>query len=148
VDNEQKRLANALSSAGLSSSRVATELLYMLPRPFVLAYARLFDSALKEDTAHSVISPTSKGMGKASGKGGGSEGHFVVRDERAMSRKKRVDKSLRKLAREILAESKAKPHDEKCASCGRYLQDANWSYCPWCGKGVERLREEQLRKSR
>lgn len=58
----------------------------------------------------------------------------VIRDERALELKKRVDKRLRKMARDIYREWKGLEEEEqaKCFSCHK-LAESGWKWCPRCG---------------
>jgi len=60
----RRRMAERLSSAGLSEGRLSHEVLFLLPEEFVREYTELFFRALKEDTAGML------------GKVGGDEGQI------------------------------------------------------------------------
>ena len=63
----------------------------------------------------------------------------VIRDERALELKKRVDKRLRKMARDIYREWKGLEEEEqaKCFSCHK-LAESGWKWCPRCGDRLTR----------
>jgi hypothetical protein len=143
------RVAEALASAGVGHGRVSVEVLYMLPDEFVQSYVRLFLRALREDVSGGGMAGEGKASGRAGdrmqrkgkpvgkrkipGVGGGRRyrTHWVVRDEKALERKRKIDRRLRRIAAEM---SKRKVEDEKCGGCGRFIE-RDYLHCPWCGQG-------------
>lgn len=125
------RMAELAASAGLGSTQVALQALYLMPGDFMDAYAALFHRALrvagdvgrpseegredadgKATTVQRVsASRTSRmregatlgGMGPAKSTGKRHRRVWTVADEKALSRKEAVDKKLRKITREMLA---------------------------------------------
>lgn len=93
-----------------------------------------------------------KTLGGMSGakSGGGGKGRgktWTVADEKALARKERIDKSLRKITREIRkgldddlrTEMKGEGGDDemgvlrcKGRKCGKFM-DTEWTFCPSCG---------------
>lgn len=140
---EIKKLAEIMSSAGLSSGRVATEVLYLLPTDFVREYVRLWDRALSSNLAggggRTEGSDQGQGPGR-SAKGGEVrsrptkmfKGVWVIKDEAALREKGRVDKKLRKIARDLRGAKKGR-EQRRCAGCKRWLDD-EWNYCAGCGE--------------
>lgn len=172
------RLAEILSSAGLNEGRVALEVLYLMPPKFVSAYEALFHRALALGTdgltgeradrgrvdeqgrpltndrvqaarqGRLTEGKTLGGMGTAKTTGKRYRRAWIVADERALGRKTRIDKALRRLAREIetgMAElaggsgwDDGGETDERgghrCTGrkCRKFLEDG-WNYCPFCG---------------
>lgn len=125
----RRRVAAALSNAGVPLPTINTEVLYMLPPEFVQAYTALYDAALKDPM---VGSGSGRGIGpggspgvrgakrdgaiRDSGKGGrpravvqpaqGSgrryKTHWVVKSEAALKAKASLDRRLRRLASDVL----------------------------------------------
>lgn len=58
----------------------------------------------------------------------------IIKNERALELKKRIDKRLRKLAKDIYAEWEGNDLEEtlKCWSCHKIAQ-REWKHCPRCG---------------
>lgn len=142
----RRRLAEVLSSAGVNANRVALEVLFMLPAEFVRGYSDLFHRALNttEDGMGSRNDSKAE-LGKATGSGArsgkGSRGVFLVRDDKAMGEKERVDRTLRKLARSMRDGGGAGTGKETVARCGEGVEkagcgkwvEAGWKFCPYCG---------------
>lgn len=155
----RRRLAEVLSSAGVDEGRVAVEILYLLPQEFVRGYEDLFHRALttgeegrgERDDQKAELGRGRKAAAKAPKKTG--RGIWVVRNDRALGEKERVDRALRKLARgmkdaggagvgkdavrkcgEARAERKTPIEDvQEGRSCGKWLE-AGWKWCPFCGR--------------
>lgn len=144
------RLAEVLSSAGLNADRVALEVLYMLPAEFVRGYTDLFHRALTTGEEGRGSRDDQKAeLGKARGKGAkagkkATRGAFFIRSEKALGEKERIDRALRKLARQMRDAGNAATGKEtvlRCgegveqteAGCGRWVENT-WRYCPHCGK--------------
>jgi hypothetical protein len=134
ADEWEKKLADAVSSGGISFSRVAVELVYLLPDDFQFWYARLFHTALvgadggassraeadrkKGEVQRAGGQPVSsvkrggriktgestRAHGRAAKSTGGFRGLWAIGDERALRLKARVDKRLRAISRDIKAE--------------------------------------------
>lgn len=166
----RKARAEAASSAGVGYGRASLEVLYLLPEQFLDAYVKLFHKALKEDSSSPLGGQQRKAeLGRATGKGGSElakrrlakaqkgatlGGYFTVKDERAFAEKRRIDKRLRALAREIGVpkeerdkknirhrvrckdeegvETNGREEDKTNGGCGRWIE-REWWYCPWCG---------------
>lgn len=152
----RRRLAEVLSSAGVNANRVALEVLFMLPAEFVRGYSDLFHRALnttedgagerndsKAELGKAAGKRTAEGRGAAR-KGKGSRGVFLIRDEKALGEKERIDRQLRKLARSMRdagAAGTGKGEVARCgegveqaeAGCGRWVE-VSWKYCCHCGK--------------
>lgn len=149
----RRRLAEVLSSAGVDSSRVAVEVLYMLPQEFVRGYEDLFHRALvvpgdrgrgESDAREAELG---KARGKAARKAGGRAGRggFEVRNTRALGEKERIDRKLRGLARTMRDSANAGTGKEqvvRCGEggtvedvrgCGKWLEKG-WKWCPYCGR--------------
>lgn len=95
-----------------------------MPDKFVSVYYSLVRAGLRQGKD----SLAGAGEGGRSGVRG-SEGAILLSED-ALTRKRRIDRVLRQLAREdALGTSKDTP---KCAQCGRFVQ-IDWSYCPKCG---------------
>lgn len=79
-----------------------------------------------------------RGPAKGSRKSGGSKD--FIRDERAFAFKGKMDRKLRKLAREIRAwlnDSGETRYDVRRCSVCRQFGDPEWLYCPKDGKPME-----------
>jgi hypothetical protein len=132
----------------------------MLPAVLLGAYSRLWAAALRQpgstvgpDTRgmygrHRVKGPrTSTGQSEAmSGTGAKravnvSQGG-VVKSERWLALKGRVDRKLRKVAREIMEEMQGGTGRLKtvrrCVGCKKY-GESDWSWCPFDGKRMEEV---------
>lgn len=151
-DKLRRRLAEVLSSAGVNANRVALEVLFMLPAEFVRGYSDLFHRALNTtEDGMGARNDAKSELGRAQGAGGGgakakkgTRGVFLVRDDRALGEKERVDRTLRKLARQMRDSGNAgtgKSEVSRCGEgveetargCGRWVENA-WKFCPHCGK--------------
>lgn len=64
---------------------------------------------------------------------------FGIKDQRAFRIKKRIDRKLRELSREIREGNSGNENKNKisCAACGRFCSP-EWQFCPWCGFDKER----------
>lgn len=141
----RQRLAEALSSAGVGYDRISLEVLYLMPPSFLEAYIEVYTRAFKDASTKGAGDPNSlpterpkKGqVGPASNNSGKKyREHWQIKDDKAFALKRRVDKKLGKLARELkTGASNEELHRVRCGSCGRWVSD-NWSYCAWCGRGV------------
>lgn len=115
-DRLDRALAEILSAAGVVSSRIATEVLFLLPGAFLDVYEEAFDLALKapivapgEGQAQAGALGKAPGMtnavrGTVSGVSGGGKKYkriWVIKDEDVLNLKERVDKKLRALGREM-----------------------------------------------
>lgn len=152
----RRRLAEVLSSAGVNANRVALEVLFMLPAEFVRGYSDLFHRALntgedgmgerndsKAELGRAAGKRTEEGRGAAR-KGKGSRGVFSIRSDKALGEKERVDRQLRKLARQMRDAGNAGTGKETVARCGEGVEqealgcgrwvESSWKYCPHCGK--------------
>lgn len=76
-----------------------------------------------------------RGVAKQGSRKYSSSVRSVIKNERALELKKRVDKRLRKLAKDIYTEWETGGVDEenyKCWSCHKIAQ-REWKWCPRCG---------------
>lgn len=84
-------------------------------------------------------------LGQMGGASGGKtyKRAWTIADEKALEMKSRVDKRLRKMARELRGfledaedreEGRGAEEQRQCKgkSCKKWV-DAGWKYCPWCG---------------
>lgn len=143
------RLAEVLSSAGVDDKRVAVEVLYLLPEEFVRGYTDLFHRALATGEDGTGEKNDAKAeLGKARGKAarntlGGTRGVWQIRNDRALGEKQRIDRQLRKLARQMRDGANAGTGKEQVARCGEFLAEEKtgcgkwvekgWKFCPACG---------------
>lgn len=157
-DKIRTRLAEIMSSAGLGYNQIALEILYLLPKDFVEKYIELFEKALGPtggkapgDTmaregelgrAHTVTRKKGEMVGAGAGAGGKRyKKIFVVRDERALELKGRIDRRLRAIARdirvgiEVQAGEKVGETAKQCGKCGR-IYVMNYNFCPQDGKAL------------
>lgn len=118
----RRRLADALSSAGVNSGRISLEILYLLPEEFVREYVELYWQALGENISGSgmgqgkdegqVLRTRSKGTPKQMrpGQGGGKKYKglpLVIKDEQALEAKTRIDRKLRRVVGSTIREVKS-----------------------------------------
>ncbi|AWY05248.1 hypothetical protein SEA_MARGARET_69 [Gordonia phage Margaret] len=118
--------------SGLRKNKVEDlerELIGYMPQSFVLMYYDLVEKGHAQYT-----SP----LGHP-GEGGQQTGKRYVthdgglRDEEALSVKRKIDRTLRQLVRDIDAGNRSgRP---KCARCAKFM-DQGWTFCAWCGAGV------------
>lgn len=154
--------ADYLADAGVPYSRLALELLFLIPEGFAKSYKQLFESSLgpvdSGADARGKAAERTGATGRAKGKAGGDTGKrwknlpLTIRDEDALELKQRIDKKLRTMAREIIQEldeiaaAKAlgikrkietgeKTETGRCRSCGKFSAAA-WNWCPNCGTGL------------
>jgi hypothetical protein len=142
----QRRLTEIMSAAGVPHSRASLEVLYMLPPEFLRKYSELFDAALKfadssagerGEEAKAGVGGAYRGKRPMVGAGGKRyKEHWVIRSEDAFELKKRVDKRLRALGRELLEELRTGENNgqvrARCARCGRIF-GRDWNFCAGCG---------------
>lgn len=141
-----------LSHAGLSLRSVAAEVLLYLPTDFSSAYEELWLKAhgqgiLEEAEKLRVNSKRVEGRTKSDGvdtmapakdgKKRGAERTLGHKDEKALATKQRVDRKLRKIAREIRGEVSIPRRCTK-PSCRKYA-DADWTHCPYDGAATEEV---------
>lgn len=143
-DRLRTRLAEIMSSAGVSHAQIALEVLFFLPKDFLNAYEQMFTRAVKADGGESRRAEAQEAagtVGKARGTGAKTTGKrykktFVVLDERALELKTRMDKRLRMMAREIAGGLEGEEikggTKNQCGSCGTFMQ-ARWKFCPLDG---------------
>jgi hypothetical protein len=156
-DEVRVRLAEMLGSAGVPSSQISLQVLYLLPPDFVDAYQALFHKALKGADVGGVGGDGREALEKASGRrkaktaegktlgqmrgARGGRAHkraWTVADEQALGKKQLIDKKLRKLAREIRGLLAAEM-GEKLEVDGLGLGEDKIARCSGkrCGKFVE-----------
>lgn len=148
----QRRLADLMARAGVPG--ITQEVLYMLPHDFVKGYIALFGRALKEDAVSDIskragdegvvakVSSRYRGR-KPMTTGGGKRfrTHWVVRDERALDVKRRLDRKLQRAMRSAqkeLRDSQGMRETLQCGDCGadldlmQELTQRRLVYCPFC----------------
>lgn len=155
-------LRDLAASGGVARSMVFTQLLYLLPDEFVVAYEDLFEVALGTDGGARAVSGAQTGIEKGKGQtqgvvlgsdnrlqagGGGKkwkERRLPLGSEAGLKLKTAVDKELMSLASKITGELTALAQRNtragmnlKCkgAGCGRFLK-AEYRFCPRCGTRV------------
>jgi hypothetical protein len=140
VDDEvRRRLQQRLASGGVRQREVAFEVMWWLPREFVEAYERLFLRALS--LGDEGVNPGGDGVdegrivakvkaglrgkaGSMAAQGGGKryKTEWIVKDERALEVKARVDRRLRRLVDgvwdQVLKESRGSTPGETHGSRG------------------------------
>ena len=157
---DNKKLAAALSAAGLNDRQVAAEVLMYLPDGFVTAYEGLWLAAygtgavrvadnprngVVKDQPPRVSSGTTDRMGGVgvSGKKSGARVTSTLHSERALILKSRVDRKLRSLAREIVNDvDTIISLPRRCAGRCKRWADPEWSYCPNCGGPTQTIDPE------
>lgn len=147
-DKVRSRLAEIRAAAGVPHSQISMEVLYFLPKSFIQAYGDLFTRAVKSDAgedARAAQQTDGATVGKTAVRKTGAgptigaakkryKKTFVVLDEKALDIKSRMDKRLRGMAREMLAELSGAEQvgaagAAVCTRCGMFMQ-LNWGYCP------------------
>lgn len=132
-------------TAGLPQLNAAHEVLFLLPDGFVRAYSELFHTAFQDQPpSFTARDPDSQRVSKrkkpgkmqAQGQTTLKTGRWVVRSERAMDRKRYVDRQLRKIARWISSRNAGEPELVDKCECGIWLE-RGWHYCPRCGTKVQ-----------
>lgn len=158
MTSEQRRIASALSAAGLSARGVAAEVLMMLPPGFTDAYEKVYlaafgaavmgtqrrDGDVQRAAVRSGSARVSSGgvdsIGVAGPQRGSGGSRVPVADERALAAKAWADRKLRALARDLNARLGGNGQDvvqRRCAGRCKRIGDADWLYCPWCGGPTE-----------
>lgn len=168
-EDEERRLVEALTQLFgevRNSEKVVVEFgdlsladaVRTLPTDFVSVYESLFLASLRTDrggssdagevgvagarrvTRVSTNQVETRGGSKGSRKSGGSAD--LVRSQRMLEFKGRVDRRLRKIARDIKAEMRDAQGDSellrRCTVC-RTFGESGWLYCPKDGKPMESL---------
>jgi hypothetical protein len=106
----EERFTAMMSSAGVPVHRMALEILYMLPRDFIDAYAELFTRALAGDDGgaggRGEAARQTADLGRAARKTSGGQGkkykkYWTVRNDAALELKDKIDKRLRAIGREL-----------------------------------------------
>ena len=146
-DKVRSRLAEIRAAAGVPHSQISMEVLYFLPKNFIQVYGELFTRAVKSDggeDARSAQQVDGATVGKVAVRKTGAgptigaakkryKKTFVVLDEKALDIKGRMDKRLRGMAREILAElagvETGAAGATACSRCGMFMQ-LTWGFCP------------------
>lgn len=106
------RFTDLMASAGLTSDRMALELLYWLPSGFRDIYERLYLEALAGHDGgannRGQVAKRDSVLGKATNTGTGKQlkgrrykKYWTVQNEEVLALKEKVDKRLRAMAREI-----------------------------------------------
>lgn len=149
---DAKKLAAALSAAGLNDRQVAAEVLMYLPDGFVTAYEDLWHRAYgtgavrTSDVGRAGVvkndvrlrsNQADRVGGVGVGKKAGASVTSIVHSGHAVNVKQRIDRKLRALAREIVAAMTDGDVritlPRRCAGrCARWA-DPDWNYCPNCG---------------
>lgn len=143
-------MVRAMVRAGSPASSVAAEVLLLLPEDFVHAYENLYTEVigLKRDvdpnsarsTAKHAIrvstgqEPMMRTVGGAGGSGFGPRS--PVSSDEAQSMKARVDRKLRKIARELTRGEKSCPRRCTGKNCRKWA-DPDWAWCPYCRAATE-----------
>lgn len=152
----RNQLAEILTSAGFGQGRVAIEILFLLPAPFIQEYTALFHASLAgtNEEGKGTLDDAKTELGRASGKntpgrragdrtnpnarveigssGGGSKkssrrGSFFIRDEKMLAEKDRIDRALRKLARQMRHTMETDGGmGDAAARCGGILVNGEW----------------------
>ena len=138
----------------------AADELRMLPEAFVAAYQELWEAGLRHpagtlgaDTRGVLGVPrvktsrTSTGQSVTRGlaKPEKRRGHSpeYVRNERWLRVRGRIDRQLRKLARQIRDELEGRGQEvspRRCPKCRRFAE-SEWGYCPWDGQAYSDAEE-------
>lgn len=118
------RFTDLMASAGLTSDRMALELMYWLPTRFRDIYERLYLEALSGHDGgtgnRGQVAARDSALGKATNTGTGKQlkgrrykKYWTIQDEAVLALKERVDKRLRAMAREIEFELEELGHKGK-----------------------------------
>ena len=148
-----RRLTEIAAAAGVDHSRASLEVLYYLPKDFLDRYVELFNASLKLDSGgmggsaqgelgKADVSGRYRGKRPMVGAGGKRyKTYWVVKSDELLDLKKKVDKRLRQLGRDIATDMMF-PEDEsekgkkdgrvQCSRCGR-IMGGSWKFCPECG---------------
>ena len=157
MTSEQRRLASALSAAGLGARGVAAEVLLMLPPAFTEAYEQVYlrafgaavagtqrrDGEAARATVRRGVARTSSGgvdhVGTAGPVTGSGGSRVPVADERALAAKAWADRKLRALARDLTRRmgGDGAAGQRRCAGKCKKFGDPEWLFCPWCGGPTE-----------
>lgn len=83
-----------------------------------------------------------RGVAKQGSRKYSSSVKTIIKNERALDLKRKVDKRLRKLAKDIYVELEGGEIEEqvKCWSCHKLAQ-REWKYCPRCGDSLGRAKK-------
>jgi hypothetical protein len=149
------------SGLGLSASELGDEVLRSMPEKFVFAYELLWLSAFGRSvggrSSGGVVEPnvvskarrvtrvsTNQTETRGGAKAGGMQGlsdRDVISNEIALEKKRRIDRKLRALARDIrsfISRETDRAGNRRCSSCKRFGDD-EWVYCPWDGRPMEEI---------
>lgn len=120
----------------------------LIHRAVVLSSSRGYDSTVQKDAGRptgGLGSTRSETVERRIGAGGGSRkfggSRDLVRDEASLEFRRRIDRKLRKLGREMLVwleGTRGKTTYRRCGGrkCGAFA-DEEWNYCPKCGAATE-----------
>ncbi len=158
------------ANGGVASVDELLMVLRYIPMSVLGAYSRLIDAAVGERALGSgrgyddLFEPgvgqksgprisSSSGqasIGKASKVKG--QGQDFIKSEMALAYRSKVDRKLRKIAREMHSYL-ATPTDvtaasvqRRCAGSCKRLGDGEWLYCPWCAGPMEEVGEKGKKK--
>lgn len=163
----EKMFTDMMAAAGVDHRRMSLEVLFFLPKAFVESYENLWyrgvaakgtdggsDERGRANLAKAELGRADGGRTGGAGKRRSHKKYWVIADERALEVKDRIDKRLRRLAREIHEELRAidskadgetggKRTEGKggrmrraCGDCGRMVGEG-WKYCPYDGSDIE-----------
>jgi hypothetical protein len=152
-DDARRRYADFLRSAGVDEGRVALEVLYLLPVEFVRAYRELYELCFSSDSGSARDNVKASGVGRSpmntrsmSGAAGNGKkyykGSWIIRSERALDEKRKLDRKLIRSGAAALGAARDSedlvPDDRRgsdsavrtCEECGKILSPA-WIRCPF-----------------
>lgn len=145
-----------LLAAGHAPSSIAAEVLLLLPEDFVRAYEGLYTDMIgvkRDDNPDSARSsakravrvstgqePQMNTVGGAGGRGFGPRS--PVSSDEAQSIKSRVDRKLRKIARELTKGERSNPRRCTGKNCRKWAEP-DWVWCPYCKAATEDLVTEK-----
>jgi hypothetical protein len=154
-DRLDRALAEILASAGVPSSRIALEVLFLLPDRFVDVYAQVFEAGLiapvkapgeaaglagELGRAPGSTSALRGTVSQVSGTGKKYKRIWVIKSEGALELKNRIDKRLRAMGREMELEleeiRKLELGGEGKASSGKGKVASSQAGCGRCGRLV------------
>jgi hypothetical protein len=163
---EVGRVKTEAQRRGMSALDVGQEILRVLPSAFVLRYELIWLQAFgpsvggssrvaRDPDAATATVPSgarvrtstgqkdARGGASTTGRRQGANTRAVVADDRAVAAKARVDRALRKLAREMGEFLGGESKDRSVRRCGgvkcKRWADTTWNYCPACGAPTEEV---------
>jgi hypothetical protein len=132
TEAERRRLAGVLQQLHDEQRRLDREARGYLPQTFVMAYDRLVAAVFGEGKGYSSQLANLSDAPKQQLRDSWVVGDGGIRNERAHHARKKFDRKLRALARE-LQNWETGVSMLRCTVCKKFIE-SGWIHCAWCGR--------------